>query len=134
MEMPSISLLSVTPIYLAILGLMMVPFTLRVGLYRFKNKIDIGDGGDDGMLRLMRGQANFVETVPLAAILLVSMELMGAGDTWLHALGALLVIARGSHYIGLTKLGPFVCRPLGMVGTITVYLVSAGWILFEALL
>ena len=131
MEMPAISLLSVTPIYLAILGLLFVPFTLRVGAYRIKNKIDIGDGGDQQLQRLIRCQANFVETVPLAAILLVAMELMGAGDTWLHALGATLVIARVLHYAGLSRMGPFAARPAGMVGTFIVYLVASVWILVD---
>jgi uncharacterized membrane protein YecN with MAPEG domain len=133
MELPSISLLSVTPIYLAILGLLFVPLTLRVGLYRASNGIDIGDGGDDAMLRRIRCHANFIETVPLAAILLVCMELMGAGDTWLHTLGATLVISRILHYLGLSGMGPFIGRPLGMVGTLTVYLVAGCWILYGAL-
>lgn len=131
MEMPA--LLSVTPIYIAVLGLMFVPLTLRVGLYRLKNKIDIGDGNDDTLLRRIRCQANFVETVPLAVVLLVVMELMGAGSTWLHALGATLVIARVLHFLGLSRMGPFQARPLGMVGTFIVYLVASGWILYSAL-
>ncbi|MEM0952782.1 MAG: MAPEG family protein [Pseudomonadota bacterium] len=133
MELPSISLLSITPIYVAILGLVMVPITLRVGLYRLRNQVDLGDGGDKALLRLIRGQANFVETVPLAVALLVVMELMGASDAWLHALGAALVTGRVLHYLGLTGMGPFVGRPAGMVLTFTTYLVSSGWILVAAL-
>ncbi len=133
MELPSISLLSVTPIYIAILGLVFVPITLRVGLYRLNNKVDIGDGGSDHLLRLIRCQANFVETTPLAVVLLVVMELMGAGDTWLHSLGATLVVARLAHYLGFSGMGPFVGRPVGMVGTFAVYIVSSVWILMAAL-
>jgi len=133
MALPAITLLSVTPIYVALLGLIMVPITARVGFYRVINKVDIGDGGDATLLRLIRSQANFVETVPLAAVLLVVMELMGAGDTWLHALGATLVVARLLHYVGLSGMGPFLGRPLGMVGTFAVYLVGSGWILYAAL-
>lgn len=134
MELPSVSLLSVTPIYLAVLGLFFIPITLRIGLYRAANKIDIGDGGDTRMLRLIRSQANFCETVPLAAVLLVAMELMGAGNTWLHSLGAILVVGRFAHYLGLSGMGPFIARPLGMVATFTVYLLSSGWILYTTLL
>lgn len=134
MELPAVSLLSVTPIYLAVLGLFFIPITLRVGMYRVGNKIDIGDGGDEAMLRLIRSQANFCETVPLAAVLLVAMELMGAGSSWLHALGAILVVGRIAHYTGLSGMGPFAGRPLGMIATFTVYLVSSGWILYTALL
>ena len=44
MDLPS--LLSVTPIYTAILGLLFIPFTMRAGLYRAKTKIFIGMGDD----------------------------------------------------------------------------------------
>ena len=131
MELPSLSLFSVTPIYAALLGLLFVPFTLRVGLYRVKNEINLGDGNDPELLRIMRGQGNFIETVPLALVLLILMEVLGASGTWLHALGAALVIGRILHYIGVTEMGPFNGRPVGMIATLTVYLVASLWILVE---
>jgi uncharacterized membrane protein YecN with MAPEG domain len=131
MEMPVLSLLSVVPLYTALLGLIFIVFTLRVGIYRGKSNILIGDGGDDELLRRIRGQGNFVETVPIALILLLVMELTGAGDTWLHALGALLVFGRISHYIALCQIGPKLLRPVGMVSTLGVYLAGCGWILYN---
>jgi uncharacterized membrane protein YecN with MAPEG domain len=131
MEIPSPSLLSITPVYVALLGLLFVPFTMRVGLYRVKNEINLGDGNDPELLRRIRGQGNFIETVPLALILLVVMEIMGASDTWLHALGTALVIGRVLHYLGVTETGPFIGRPVGMFATIAVYLVASGWILVK---
>ncbi|MEP5764359.1 MAG: MAPEG family protein [Halieaceae bacterium] len=131
MEMPSISLLSITPLYVALLGLIWIVMTLRVGLYRVKNEINIGDGGDPEMQRRVRGQGNFIESVPLAVALLLVMELVGASDTWLHALGATLVLGRLLHYVGLTEIGPFQCRPAGMFATLGVYLISSGWILVD---
>jgi uncharacterized membrane protein YecN with MAPEG domain len=133
MEMPNINVLSITPIYLALLGMLFVPFTLRVGLYRVKNKILIGDGADPELLRRIRGQANFVETVPLAILLLIVMETLGASGTWLHALGALLVVGRLLHYIGLTEIGPLACRPAGMFATLATYLIAPIWILVDVL-
>ena len=59
MEMPNINLLSITPIYIALLGILFVPFTMRVGLYRVKNEIIIGDGKDEELIRRIRGQGNF---------------------------------------------------------------------------
>ena len=85
------------------------------------------------MVRRMRSQANFVETAPLALILIIVVELMGAGSIWLHGLGALLVVARVLHYLGMSGLGPEVGRPIGMFGTIGVYLISCGWILYSFL-
>ena len=131
MELPS--LLSITPVYVAVLGLIFVPITLRVGLYRVNNKIDLGDGGDKRLLRIMRAQANFIETVPLVAIMLVLMELAGASSAWLHSVGGLLVGGRVLHYIGLSGMGPFIGRPIGIFATLISYLVAAGWLLYRFL-
>lgn len=133
MDLTSLTAPTITPIYLALLGLMMIPITLRVGGYRVKNSVDIGDAGDETLIRLIRSQANFIETVPLAAILILVTELMGAGEAWLHGLGAALFLGRVLHYLGLSGLGPFLCRPIGMVATLGVYLVASGWILYAAL-
>ena len=133
MEMPSMSLLSITPMYVAVLGVLFIPFTLRVGLYRVKNSIDIGDGKDNTLIKLNRGQGNFIETVPLAVILLIVMEILGASSTWLHTLGALLVVGRCLHYVGITGAGPAICRPLGMFSTLGVYAGSSFWILSHTL-
>jgi uncharacterized membrane protein YecN with MAPEG domain len=131
MQLPT--LLSITPIYVAILGLIFVPITMRVGFYRVSNKIDLGDGGDQVLLRIMRGQANFVETVPLVAIMLVLMELAGAPAVWLHSVGGFLVGGRVLHYLALTNMGPFVGRPIGMFATLGSYLAAAGWLLYNFL-
>ena len=133
MEMPNMNLLSITPVYLALLGMLFVPFTLRVGLYRVKNTILIGDGQDPELVRRIRGQGNFIETVPLAILLLIVMETLGASATWLHALGSLLVAGRLLHYIGLTEVGPAVCRPIGMFSTLATYLIAPIWILLDVL-
>lgn len=124
--------LAISSLYVALLGLLFIPFTMRVGLYRIANKILIGDGDDAKLLKLIRAQANFVETVPIAIVLLVLMELGGASSTWLHALGATLVIARIAHYLcmsGLVRMLPL--RTGGMIGTFAVYLLAAGWLLLN---
>ena len=133
MDVPALSVLSVTPLYVALLGLIFSPYTVRVGLYRVKSEIFLGDGGDTELLRRIRGQGNFIETVPIALILLIVMELTGAGNNWLHALGALLVFGRLSHYAAITEFGPKLLRPVGMVSTITVYMVGCGWLLYNLL-
>ena len=129
--MELVTSITVIPIYIAILGLLFVPFTVRAGLYRAKSKIFIGTGDDPEMVRRMRGQANFIETVPIALILLLTMELLGAADTWLHVLGISLVLGRISHYLGLTELGPQLLRVVGMLATLIPILVSAVWILVD---
>ncbi|MEM1114660.1 MAG: MAPEG family protein [Pseudomonadota bacterium] len=121
--------ISIAPLYIALAGLIFLPMTLRVGLFRVKQGIDIGDGNDDEMLRRIRGQANFIETVPIALMLLLAMELLGASPGWLHGVGATLLAGRILHYLGLTKLGPFVCRPIGMVATLGSIATASLWLL-----
>jgi uncharacterized protein len=133
MEVSNVATLSITPFYIAILGILFFPFTLRVGLYRVKNNISIGDGQDEELIKRNRGQGNFIETVPLAVILILLMELLGASSTWLHALGVLLVGGRLLHYLGITGLGPFLCRPIGIFATMTIYLVAPSWILISSI-
>jgi uncharacterized membrane protein YecN with MAPEG domain len=128
------TMLSITPIYIAILGLMLVPMTLYVGAYRVKNKVDLGDNGDKDLIRRIRSHANFIESVPLAVVLLICVELMGAGNMWLHGLGATLVIGRALHFLAMAKIGPFIGRPIGMFATMGVYLVSSIWILVAVFL
>jgi uncharacterized membrane protein YecN with MAPEG domain len=134
MEMTNVTHLSITPFYIALLGILFLPFTLRVGLYRVKNNISIGDGQDDELIKRNRGQGNFIETVPLAVMLILLMELLGASSTWLHALGVLLVGGRILHYLGITGLGPFICRPIGMFATLSIYLVAPAWIFINSML
>lgn len=131
--MDSPALLSVAPLYVAILGLLFLPFTVRVGLYRVKSNVLIGQGDDPELLRRIRGQANFIETVPIALLLLISMELLGASSTWLHTLGIALVFGRLCHYLGLTEIGPAILRPVGMVPTLLTVLISSLWILVSVL-
>jgi uncharacterized membrane protein YecN with MAPEG domain len=121
---------TISTIYAAILGLLFVPFTFYVGSYRVKHKILLLDGGDKELARRIRAQGNFIETVPLAVILIVLMELNGASAAWLHALGSVLVVARVMHYLTIaTNPANTVPRALGMVGTLGVYLAAAGWLL-----
>ena len=127
MQLPT--LLSITPIYIALLGLLFIFFTLRAGLYRVQSNIFIGTGDDPEMLRRIRGQGNFIETVPIALLLFVAMELLGAKDMWLHILSIALVLGRICHYLAITELGPSVLRPIGMSTT----LMSSLWILINAL-
>lgn len=127
METPM--LLSITPPYIAVLGLLFVVFTMRAGLYRAKTKIFIGIDDDPELLRRVRGQANFIETVPIALFLIITMEILGASSLWLHVLAGALVWGRICHYLGLTLIGPAFLRVIGMMATLLCILVSAFWIL-----
>ena len=125
--------LTISTLYAAILGLLFVPFTFYVGIYRVNNRILLQDGGDQELVRRIRAHGNFIETVPLAVILLILMEFNGASAAWLHGLGATLVVARVVHYVTIaTNPGNTLPRAAGMFSTLIVYLLAAGWLLLAS--
>jgi uncharacterized membrane protein YecN with MAPEG domain len=73
----------------------------RIGNLRMKGKILYGDGGDEMLMRRMRAHANFVENTPLVLILIGAIEVAGKGATWLAVVGAVYMLARISHGIGM---------------------------------
>jgi len=94
---------------------------------RVKFKIDLGDGGNAALRQRIRAQANFVEYVPLALILILLVEKESVGPRWLAAaLGATLVVARLWHAQGLlSKEGVSAGRFMGTNLTGLVLLVGA---------
>jgi len=123
---------NVMPLYAGLLGLLFIVFTIRVAFYRLNNKVVLGDGGDKELFKLIRGQANFTETVPIALILLLLMEACGATDVWLHSLGTAMVLGRLSHYLQLTGVvKPLLFRMGGMMATLISALVASLWLLIH---
>lgn len=56
--------LSVTSLYTAILAILLILMAVRVGIFRQKNSILLGDGGNRELLRLIRGHGNFPKRCP----------------------------------------------------------------------
>jgi hypothetical protein len=110
-----------------IMGLLLLLLSSAVIAGRVKFKIGLGDGGNETMRRRMRAQANFVEYVPVALILLMLVETGAIGPGWLPAvLGATLVVARIWHAQGLySSSGTSAGRFMGTNLTMLVVLVGA---------
>jgi uncharacterized protein len=92
-------------IYAGIMGLIAIWLGYIVGNWRRATKVSIGDGGNIDLIRAMRGQANFVESVPLALILMVYMAMAGAPALAIHILGIALTIGRLIHGVHFSKPG-----------------------------
>jgi uncharacterized membrane protein YecN with MAPEG domain len=124
---------TITPIYAALAGLMLVLLTIRVGGLRGRYKVGIGDGGEAELQRWIRVHANFAEHVPLALVLMLLVELAGARPWFLHALGAVLILARVSHVQGLSaSSGRSLGRALGATATLAVIVAAAANLLWRA--
>ncbi len=93
--------LTVTGLYAGSLALWFLVLSYRV-VGRRRAGISLGDGGDPGMLRVVRGHANFAEYVPLALIMLAILELGGTPLIVLHVLGLALLAGRLLHGYALS--------------------------------
>lgn len=102
--------------------------TMRVGRVRGQEKVSIGDGGNDRLIRRMRAHSNFVENTAFVLILLALVELGVGSSTWLWAVGALYLIGRILHAIGMD--GMMWGRMVGTTITMLVQLGLAGLALF----
>jgi uncharacterized membrane protein YecN with MAPEG domain len=86
---------------------------MRCGQVRSAEKISVGDGGSELLMRRMRAQANFVEQAPITLLLFGLVEAAGRGTWWLAPLGAAFIVGRICHGFGMD--GNFKAgRPIGM--------------------
>ncbi len=123
-------MLSVTPLYAGLLGLMLIALAVHTIRARMRAKVSIGDGGDKALSQAIRAHGNFTEYAPMGLILLALVEMQGAPALALHLLGALLVLGRAAHAFGLTRANTLhPARGLGMMLTFTsIALASLGLI------
>ena len=91
--------------------------SIRIGQLRVATKVVHGDGGDESLMRRMRGHANFTENVPLVLILIGVIEAAGKGGTWLAVLGGVFMLTRVGHVIGMDRAGPHPTRAVGAAVT-----------------
>ena len=121
--------LPVTLVIAAACGLITVWLSVRVTGRRMGEKIMIGDGGDSLMVSRSRAHANFAEYAPFALALIAAIELARGSSPWLWGLGALFVLARIAHPIGMDRPAPNPFRAGGFVVTILVLALLSGWAL-----
>jgi len=125
----------VTPLYAGLLVLWFLVLSIRVIRRRGSGGIALGDGGDPGMLRVIRGHANFAEYVPLALLLMAILELSRFSIYVLHALGLTLLVARLLHGYALSFTQQFKFgRIAGASLTFLVLFVAALLCVYQAIL
>ena len=118
--------LPVTSLYGSVLVLIILYLSFKVGAMRGKLDISLGDGGNPQMLEAIRRQGNAIEYVPLAVLLIALLEVNEANSVFLHVLGAVLVLSRILHPMGLKADSMNeLARGLGSGGTVLVMVVSA---------
>lgn len=116
--------MTIAPLYAGLLGLWFLVLSVRVILGRVgPDKPGLGDGGDVGMLRRIRGHANFSEYVPLIVVLLGYLEFAQFPAWMLHCIGGGLLAGRVLHGLALSFSKEFVFgRSAGIVLTLLALL------------
>jgi uncharacterized membrane protein YecN with MAPEG domain len=120
------------PITLTIAGaavLINVWLGLRVSRLRIRDKVSLGDAGNERIHCRMRAQANFIEYTPLFLILLGLIELSRGSPAWLWGVAILYVLARLAHPFGMERPAPNPLRAGGMMVTWAILVGLAGYAL-----
>ncbi|MFN4170053.1 MAG: MAPEG family protein [Pannonibacter phragmitetus] len=119
-------ILSATPLYAGVLGLIYIYLSFRVVGRRKSLQLALGDGGDTELLRRQRVHGNFAEYVPLVLILILMCELQGAPVLLVHALGLAFTTGRISHAYGVSQpKEQLIFRMTGMILTFATLAISA---------
>jgi uncharacterized membrane protein YecN with MAPEG domain len=125
----------VTPLYAGLLVFWFLVLSIRVIRRRGQDKVSLGDGGNPGMLRVIRAQANFAEYVPLALLLMAILELSRFSIYLLHGLGITLLAARLLHGYALSFTQKFMFGRVAGAGlTFLVLAVAAVCCVYQAIL
>lgn len=118
--------LDISPIYAGLLALLFLALSARVIRHRQTALISVGSKDDLVLLTKMRVQANWAEYAPIGIILLVMAELQGAPDWAVHVLGAMLLIGRVIHAVGMSRTPQrFTLRVMGMLLTLAMIALAA---------
>lgn len=125
--------LQVTSLYAALLGIVGIVLWALVGRARGPANVSLGDGGDAALLEAMRRHLNWAENVPFIVVLFAIIEVNGGSRTWLHVLGATLVVARIIHPFGLdAHFAMKWQRMVGAGGTFLVMIAAVATLLWQS--
>jgi uncharacterized protein len=116
----------ILPITLTIAGAAaLINFWLafRVGQKRMSEKVPLGDGGNPAVIARMRAHANFVEFTPFVLILIGLIEFATGTSLWLWGVGAVYLLGRLAHAIGMDRPAP---NPFRVAGTLLTVTIMAG--------
>jgi uncharacterized protein len=93
---------------------------IRIGQVRTREKISVGDGGNEALIRRMRAQANFIEFTPIVLILIAAVELAKGSSHWLWAVAIVYLLGRIAHALGMEKDSKL--RGIGVLSSMLVML------------
>ena len=112
--------------------LLMLGLALNVTRHRLRAG---AEGSNPEVLdKAIRAHGNNIEYVPIILFGIALLALLGIGATLVHALCAILFLARCLHAYGIQQFGALPkSRVIGNVGTWVVMLVTTGMLVYKGL-
>ena len=92
-------MIEITPIYAALIAMMMAVFATRTAMLRGKYQVGLGDNGHAELRLWRRRFGNLSEYAAMVLLLMLMMEMKGVSSFWLHAYGIVFVALRLLHPI-----------------------------------
>jgi uncharacterized protein len=126
--------LPITAFVAAVCAIMLLITAIDTVRQRLRLKVAFGDGNDAKLISASRAHGNLAEHAPIVILLIALLEMSRAHHLTLMTIGALFLLARVAHIIGLfmpsTPGKAPVPRQIGVIGTWLTLAVLAGWALF----
>lgn len=129
----------VSALYVVLGALFLIKFSIDVILLRRQYRVAHGDGGFFELQIAMRIHGNAMENIPIAALLLVMMEMNGA-DIWMvHLTGLFFFTGRAMHFWGMHhsimywRRNGMLITGLALIGMVIANLVFMPWDLMLSL-
>lgn len=111
---------SITAIYLAVLALLYAALAIQVARLRQRDRASFGDNGSLELRSAIRVHGNFVEYVPIIALMVAMLEMSGLPATRVHVLMGALLVSRLLHPLGMYAASNTLQFRIGRVGGITI--------------
>jgi uncharacterized membrane protein YecN with MAPEG domain len=125
--------LPITLAAVAAAALINIWLSIRCGQVRTAEKVSVGDGGSDKLIRRMRAHANFNENTPLVLVMIAALEFAHPGSTALAAVAGVFMLGRVAHGLGMDGGSFGIGRMIGTVITLLTQLGLAVWAIMSAL-
>ncbi len=125
--------LPITLAAVAAAALINIWLSIRCGQVRTAEKVSVGDGGNDKLIRRMRAHANFNENTPLVLVMIAALEFAHPASTPLAAVAGVFMLGRVAHGLGMDGGSFGIGRMIGTVITLLTQLGLAVWAIMSAL-
>ncbi|MEQ1548436.1 MAG: MAPEG family protein [Chakrabartia sp.] len=126
--------LPVTAFVAAICALLLLITGVDTVRQRIRLKAAFGDAGDAKLISASRSHGNLAEHAPIVILLIAMLEMARANHMALMSIGALFLIGRVAHVIGLYTPSapgkPPVPRQIGVIVTWATLLALSSWTLW----